>query len=95
MVILLKSSSASLGSLALYRSSIQAVVDTTTRLIAAITMAFQAIFFMGAFCAAMKIEPRLKPAKEDEIKYRSFPRGLSIEARFVETEIWFLCTLID
>lgn len=57
-------------------------------------MAFQAIFFMGAFCAAMKIEPRLKPTKEDEIQYRSLPRGVSIEARFVRNEFRFLCTLI-
>jgi len=47
-------------------------------------MAFQSIFLMGAFCAAMKIQPRLHPEEEDYVEYRGFPRGAEIEVRYVK-----------
>lgn len=44
-------------------------------------MAFQGIFLMGAFCAAMNILPELEPMEEDVISYPSLPCGMKIEAR--------------
>lgn len=79
-----QSSSASLGSLALYRSSIQSVVYTVGNLVNTARMAFQGIFFMGAFCAAMNIEPRLTPVSEDAELYPSIPNGMKIEARYLK-----------
>ncbi|KAF7978304.1 hypothetical protein HWV62_903 [Athelia sp. TMB] len=83
LVIILQSSSASLGSLALYRSSIQAVVFAVTNLLSTTRMAFQGVFLMGAFCAAMKIQPRLKPSAEKVVKFECLPKGVRIEARNV------------
>lgn len=81
MFLMFQSSSASLGSLALYRSSIQSVVYTVGNLVNTARMAFQGIFFMGAFCAAMNIEPRLTPLSEDAEIYSSITNGMKIEAR--------------
>ncbi|KZP13051.1 P-loop containing nucleoside triphosphate hydrolase protein [Athelia psychrophila] len=81
LVMILQSSSTSLGSLALYRSSIEAVVFTLTNLLTTTRMAFQGIFLMGAFCAAMKIQPRLKPHAEKTVKFQCLPNGVRIEAR--------------
>ncbi|KAG0699862.1 P-loop containing nucleoside triphosphate hydrolase protein [Suillus ampliporus] len=81
LFLMFQSSSASLGSLALYRSSIQSVVYTVGNLVNTVRMAFQGIFFMGAFCAAMNIEPRLTPPSEDAEKYPSSTNGMKIEAR--------------
>lgn len=83
--MILQSSSTSLGSLALYRSSIEAVVFTLTNLLTTTRMAFQGIFLMGAFCAAMKIQPRLKPHAEKTVKFQCLPNGVRIEARYVYT----------
>jgi ABC-type multidrug transport system fused ATPase/permease subunit len=84
-VLLLQSSSTSLGSLALYRSSIQSVVFTVQNLITTTRMAYQSIFLMGAFCAATKIQPRLQPKDEEVLSYRPMPGGAKIQARQVNT----------
>jgi ABC-type multidrug transport system fused ATPase/permease subunit len=81
LLLLFQSSSASLGSLALYRSSIQAVVFTFGNFLTTTRMAFQGIFLMGAFCAAMNIHPELEPMEEDMMSYPSIPCGMKIEAR--------------
>ncbi|KAF8845637.1 P-loop containing nucleoside triphosphate hydrolase protein [Paxillus ammoniavirescens] len=81
LLIMFQSSSASLGSLALYRSSVQAVVFTFGNLLTTVRMAFQGIFLMGAFCAAMNIHPELEPMDEDVISYPTLPTGMRIEAR--------------
>ncbi|KAJ8588774.1 P-loop containing nucleoside triphosphate hydrolase protein [Rhizopogon salebrosus TDB-379] len=81
LFLMFQSSSASLGSLALYRSSIQSVVYTVGNLVNTVRMAFQGIFLMGAFCAAMNIKPRLTPPSEDTEKYPSLSKGMKIEAR--------------
>jgi hypothetical protein len=94
LVIILQSSSTSLGSLALYRSSIQSVVFTVTNLITTTRMAFQGVFLMGAFCAAMKIQPRLKPVKENTVRYRPLPRGVQIQARYAITKFSILVHLL-
>lgn len=76
-----QSTSASLGSLALYRSTLQAVVFTFGNLLTTARMAFQGVFLMGAFCAAMSIHPELEPILEDVITYPCLPSGMNIEAR--------------
>ena len=79
--IMLQSPTASLGSLTLYRSSIQSLIYASRSLLATIRMAFQGIFLMSAFCASMKLKPRLKPKEEETIRYRSTSRGASIQVR--------------
>ncbi|KAG1715966.1 hypothetical protein ID866_1190 [Astraeus odoratus] len=81
LLLMFQTSSASLGSLALYRSSIQAVVFTFGNLLTTARMAFQSIFLMGAFCAAMNIHPKLEPSEEEITNYPSLPSGMRIEAR--------------
>lgn len=36
---------------------------------------------MGAFFAAMTVEPRLSPAPEEKMDYQSYEGGMKIEAR--------------
>ncbi len=44
-------------------------------------MAFQAVFLLGAFGAAMEVEPKLAPRKEKAVRFRSCPGGMKIEVR--------------
>ncbi|KAG9219294.1 hypothetical protein CCMSSC00406_0001704 [Pleurotus cornucopiae] len=81
LIIMLQTSSASLGSVTLYRSSIQSVVFATRNLLSVVRMAFQGVFLMGAFYAAMNIKPRLQPKKEDIIAYKQIPGGAKIDVR--------------
>ncbi|KAI0069094.1 P-loop containing nucleoside triphosphate hydrolase protein [Artomyces pyxidatus] len=79
--VLMLQSSTSLGSLSLYRSSIQSIVYTVSNLFITVQMAIQGIFLMGAFCASMQIEPLLQPKREEKVKYESKTGGMRIEAR--------------
>ncbi|KAF8897213.1 P-loop containing nucleoside triphosphate hydrolase protein [Infundibulicybe gibba] len=79
LVLLLQTSSASLGSLTLYRSSIQSVVYASGNLITTTKMAFQGIFLMSAFCASMQLKPRLQPKDDEKATYNSLPGGLSLD----------------
>ncbi|KAF7794519.1 hypothetical protein EIP86_005653 [Pleurotus ostreatoroseus] len=81
LVLVLQSSSASLGSFTLYRSSVQSLVFTARALSETLRLAFQGVFLMGAFCAAMEVQPRLQPSKEALIRYKSSGKGMKIEAR--------------
>ncbi|KII95926.1 hypothetical protein PLICRDRAFT_34876 [Plicaturopsis crispa FD-325 SS-3] len=81
LVLILQSSSASLGSLALYRSSIQALVYTIRHLVITVRMAFQSIFLMAAFYAAMRLQPLLRPKRGAIMKYNSSPGGLKLEVK--------------
>ncbi|KAH7931357.1 P-loop containing nucleoside triphosphate hydrolase protein [Leucogyrophana mollusca] len=81
LLLMFQSSSASLGSLALYRSSIQSLVFTVGNLLTTVRMAFQGIFLMGAFCAAMNIRPQLNPPDEEVVSYPTIANGMKIEAR--------------
>ncbi len=74
-------SSTSLGSLALYRNSLQSVVFTMRSLVASFERAFQSVFFMGAFFAAMTVEPKLSPPPGEKMDYQSYEGGMKIEAR--------------
>jgi hypothetical protein len=83
LVFLLRSSPASLGLIALHRNSMQSVVLAIGNLITTARMAFQSVFLMGAFCVAMKIQPRLHPAQEIYAEYRPLPKGIQIVVRWV------------
>ena len=74
--------STALGSLALYRSSVQSIVYTISTLFITIQMAVQGVFLMGAFCASMEIEPFLQPREETRVRYESCSGGMKIEARY-------------
>lgn len=82
VVLLLQTSSASLGSLALYRSSIQSVVYASRNLLSTARMAFQGIFLMSAFCASLELKPRLQPKEDEMVSYKSLRGGISISARY-------------
>ena len=45
-------------------------------------MAFHGIFLMSAFCASMKLKPRLQPEDEEKMSYNSLPGGMSLEVRY-------------
>jgi hypothetical protein len=79
--VLMLQTSTSLGSLALYRSSVQSIVYTISTLFITLQMAVQGVFLMGAFCASMEIEPFLQPKEESRVKYESWSGGMKIEAR--------------
>ncbi|KAJ7755622.1 P-loop containing nucleoside triphosphate hydrolase protein [Mycena maculata] len=81
LVLLLQTSSASLGSLTLYRSSIQSVILASKNLLATSRMVFQGIFFMSAFCAGRSLKPKLQPPAEDTVCYQTSKNGASITAR--------------
>ncbi|KAL5487862.1 hypothetical protein ACEPAI_5970 [Sanghuangporus weigelae] len=77
------SSTTSLGSLALYRNSVHSLLFNVRSLICSFERAFQSIFYMGAFFAAMNIEPRLNPEPGRAVKYESTGKGMKIEARHI------------
>jgi hypothetical protein len=78
----MRNSSASWGSLAIYQNSIQALLFSINTLKHTLRLVFQGVFFMGAFCAAMEIQPQLEPAEDVKIPYKRSPNGMRIEARF-------------
>ncbi|KIK08482.1 hypothetical protein K443DRAFT_672501 [Laccaria amethystina LaAM-08-1] len=80
-LLLLQSSSTSLGSLTIYRSSIQCIIYASGNLVTTIKMAFQGIFLTSAFCASMKLKPRLQPKNEELVPYSCGADGLSIDVR--------------
>lgn len=45
-------------------------------------MAFQSIFLLGAFSAAMEMEPRMQPKEGSALPYKSLAKGMKLEARF-------------
>ncbi|KAF7313550.1 ABC transporter domain-containing protein [Mycena chlorophos] len=81
LVLLLQTSSASLGSLTLYRSSIHSVILASQSLLATGRLMFQGVFLMSAFCAAKEVKPKLQPREEDLLRYQPCPNGASIQAR--------------
>ncbi|PPQ92350.1 hypothetical protein CVT25_008700 [Psilocybe cyanescens] len=81
LLLLLKGSSTSLGSLTVYRSSIQSLVYASRNLVTTTKMVFQGLFLMSAFTAGMKLKPKLNPKREDMARYVSVQGGASIVAR--------------
>ncbi|KAF9076497.1 P-loop containing nucleoside triphosphate hydrolase protein [Rhodocollybia butyracea] len=82
-LILLQSSSATLGSLSLYRSSIHSVIFSFRSLVTTTKMAFQSVFLMAAWCASTELKPKLQPEKQNKVNYKSesVAGGISIRAR--------------
>ncbi|KAG2013349.1 ATP-binding cassette transporter [Coprinopsis cinerea AmutBmut pab1-1] len=64
-----------------YRTSIQCVLYASSNLITTAKMAFQGIFLMSAFCASIKLRPRLMPKHEDTARYMPSPSGAKIEVK--------------
>ncbi|KAF9045969.1 P-loop containing nucleoside triphosphate hydrolase protein [Hymenopellis radicata] len=81
VLLLQTSSSATLGSLTLYRSSVQSVVFGLRNLLTTTRMAFQTIFLLSAFSASMQVKPKLQPRDEEAVEFKRLPRGIKIEAR--------------
>jgi hypothetical protein len=52
-----------------------------------INLILSGIFLMGAFYAAMKIQPRLQPKEDDALDYKSAHGGATIEVRYVKISI--------
>lgn len=84
VVLAVQASSTTLGSFTLYRSSVQSIVFTTRHLVQQLRMAFQSVFLMGAFSAAMQVQPRLQPGKDNTACYESNGKGMRIEARYFQ-----------
>ncbi|KAF9263663.1 P-loop containing nucleoside triphosphate hydrolase protein [Marasmius fiardii PR-910] len=79
--LLVQSSSASLGSLTLYRSSFQSVIFGLRNLVRTTRMVFQSIFLMAAFCASTEIKAKLSPLSEKQVEYQPIPGGARIQAK--------------
>lgn len=82
LVLLLQTPSLSLGSLAMYRSSIQSVIFASGNLVTTTKMAFQGIFLMSAYCASIKLKPRLQPREEEKAEYEPLHGGMGINVRY-------------
>ncbi|KZT71596.1 P-loop containing nucleoside triphosphate hydrolase protein [Daedalea quercina L-15889] len=80
LVLLYQSPSASLGLFTLYQTSVQAIIFTTANLIHSIRMAYQGVFLMGAFCAAMEIQPVLQPRGRDA-PIKSSGKGMRLDVK--------------
>ncbi|KAJ4472188.1 P-loop containing nucleoside triphosphate hydrolase protein [Lentinula aciculospora] len=80
-LLLLQGSSATLGSLSLYRSSIHSVIYNFRNLVTTIGMAFQSVFLMAAWCASTELKPKLQPEHQDKVRYKSVSGGIGIQAR--------------
>ncbi|KAF9452151.1 P-loop containing nucleoside triphosphate hydrolase protein [Macrolepiota fuliginosa MF-IS2] len=81
LLFLLKESSVCLGSLTVYRSSIQSIVYASRGLVTTTQMAFQGIFLMSAFCASLELKPRLQPKDQDTVEYEQKSGGVTIDVK--------------
>ncbi|KAI0082599.1 P-loop containing nucleoside triphosphate hydrolase protein [Panus rudis PR-1116 ss-1] len=75
--------SASLGTFTLYRSSVHNLLYTARRIYNTFHMAYQSIFLLGAFWAAMEVKPRMEPTEGNIRCYIPSRRGMKIELRDV------------
>jgi ABC-type transport system involved in cytochrome bd biosynthesis fused ATPase/permease subunit len=79
---------------ALYRNSIHALIFSARSLAHTARTGFSSIFLMGAFCAAMELEPKLKPTKGLQVPYHSAEKGgMKIEAKFVTSILCWIRSL--
>ena len=81
---MLHSTSATVGTFTLYRNTLQTLFVTAEALVHTLRLAFQGVFLMGAFSAAMQVQPKLQPGKNATKAYPSSPRGMKIEARWAQ-----------
>ena len=87
MLLFFQNASTSLGSLTVYRSSIQSIVYAFRNLVTTTKMAFQGIFLMAAFTASMKLKPQLNPKHEESLPYSSTNGGASLDVRSAHVKI--------
>lgn len=59
---------------------------TTANLIHSTRMAYQGIFLMGAFCAAMEVEPILQPRGCD-VPFEVSGKGMKLDVKCVSCDI--------
>ncbi|EJF61295.1 P-loop containing nucleoside triphosphate hydrolase protein [Dichomitus squalens LYAD-421 SS1] len=81
LLLVLSSSSTSVGTFTLYRSTLQSLLLTAEALLRTLRMAFQGVFLMGAFCAATALKPRLQPDAQKAIPYSPSGVGMAIDAQ--------------
>ncbi|KAI9063147.1 P-loop containing nucleoside triphosphate hydrolase protein [Trametes sanguinea] len=83
VLLVLNSSTTSLGAFTMYRNALQSLFMTSGTLIHTLRMAFQSIFLMGAFSAAKKLRPRLEPPPENVVPFQPSTHGMAIIIRNV------------
>lgn len=89
--LILQISATSLGNATLYRTSIQTIIASVQTLGRTFQLTYQSIFLMGAFHAALTLQPSMEPAPENRVAYQvalnpdGKRRGMKIEAR----NLWF------
>ena len=93
VVLAMQSSSTTLGSFTLYRSSVESIVFAVRQLLQLLRMAFQGVFLMGAFCAAMQVQPKLQPSKKAVVAYPPNTNGMRIEARCAAMPFYRMTTV--
>jgi hypothetical protein len=83
LFLFFQSSTSHLGSVALYRNSIHSLIFTSRSLVHTVQTGFSSIFLMGAFCAAMDLQPKLKPTESMRMPYVTLEKGgMKIEAKY-------------
>lgn len=82
LLLLLKGSSATLGSVTVYRTSIHSLIFTSRNLVTTTKMVFQGLFLMSAFIVSMGLKPKLNPKREEMVHYTSVHGGAKIKARY-------------
>jgi hypothetical protein len=84
LFLFFQTSTASLGSVALYRNSIHSLIFAVQSLTHTARTGFSSVFLMGAFSASMELQPKMKPTKGVEMPYMSAEKGgMKIQAKYV------------
>ena len=82
LLLVLSSTSTSVGTFTLYRGTLQSLFLTAETLFRTLRMTFQGVFLMGAFCAATALKPRLQPDKHNATLYSPSGVGMAIDVRY-------------
>ena len=90
LLLVLHSTSTSVGTFTLYRNSLQSLFLTAETLFRTLRMAFQGVFLMGAFCAASALKPRLQPEMHEATTYDPSSAGMAIDVRWVPASLGLL-----
>ena len=89
--LLFQLSTTTLGNATLYRTSIQTLLNAIRSLSHTFSMTYQSIFLLGAFHAALTLQPSMEPPSHLRIGYRTATnpdgkrKGMKIEAR----DVWY------
>ncbi|KZT12787.1 P-loop containing nucleoside triphosphate hydrolase protein [Laetiporus sulphureus 93-53] len=81
LMLLVKTSPASLGTFTLYRNSVQALFLTIAALIHSLRMAYQAIFLMSAYWAATTVKAHLRPTASQRMNYECSCKGMELQVK--------------